>query len=83
VSPTLCQSVTRFTKHCFCHQLNLSSRIAASTIQVRDVATRNIDALVVGLSATPISSPVTGLEWPIGFQELKFPRFHDNGTGWW
>jgi len=29
------------------------------------------------------SSPVTGLEWPRGFQEVKIPRFHDNGTGWW
>ena len=26
-------------------------------------------------------SPVTGLEWPRGFQEVKVPRFHDNGTG--
>jgi len=29
------------------------------------------------------SSPVTGLEWPRGFQEVKVPRFHENGTGWW
>ena len=28
-------------------------------------------------------SPVTGLEWPRGFQEVKVPRFHDNGTGRW
>ena len=28
-------------------------------------------------------SPVTGLEWPRGFQEVKVPRFHDNGTGKW
>ena len=28
-------------------------------------------------------SPVTGLEWPRGFQEVKVPRFHKNGTGWW
>ena len=28
------------------------------------------------------SSPVTGLEWPKGFQEVKALRFHDNGTGW-
>ena len=28
------------------------------------------------------SSPVTGLEWPRGFQEVKVPKFHDNGTGW-
>jgi len=25
-------------------------------------------------------SPVTGLEWPRGFQEVKVPRFHDNGA---
>jgi hypothetical protein len=30
-----------------------------------------------------LSSPVTGLEWPSGFQEVKVPRFHDNGTGCW
>jgi len=29
------------------------------------------------------SSPVTGLEWARGFQEVRVPRFHDNGTGWW
>jgi hypothetical protein len=28
-------------------------------------------------------SPVTGLEWPRGFQEFKVPRFHDKGTGLW
>jgi hypothetical protein len=27
------------------------------------------------------SSPVTGLEWPTGFQEVTVPRFHDSGTG--
>jgi len=30
-----------------------------------------------------IISSVTGLEWPRGFQEVKVPRLHDNGTGWW
>jgi hypothetical protein len=29
-----------------------------------------------------LSSPVRGLEWPRGFQEVKIPRFLDNGTGW-
>jgi hypothetical protein len=29
------------------------------------------------------SSPVTGLEWLSGFQEVKVPRFHDIGRGWW
>jgi len=28
-----------------------------------------------------LSSPVTGLEWLPGFQEVKVPRFHDNDTG--
>jgi hypothetical protein len=28
-------------------------------------------------------STVTGLEWPRRFQEVKVPRFHDNGTEWW
>jgi hypothetical protein len=29
------------------------------------------------------SSPVTGLEWPRGFQQVKVPRFLYNYTGWW
>ena len=29
------------------------------------------------------SSPITGLDRPRGFQEVKVPRFRDNGTGWW
>ena len=29
------------------------------------------------------STPITGLERPRGFQEVKVPGFHDNGTGWW
>jgi hypothetical protein len=36
-----------------------------------------------GLSNIVKSSPVTGLEWARGFQEVKVPRFHDNGTRWW
>jgi len=24
-----------------------------------------------------------GLECPREFYEIKVPRFHDNGTGWW
>jgi hypothetical protein len=30
-----------------------------------------------------LKQSVTGLERPRGFQEVKIPRFHDNGTGWW
>ena len=29
------------------------------------------------------SSPITGLDRPRGLQEVKVPRFRDNGTGWW
>ena len=28
-------------------------------------------------------SPVTGLEWTRGFQEVKVPRLRENGPGWW
>ena len=28
-----------------------------------------------------VKQPVTDLEWPRGFQEVKVPRLHDNGTG--
>jgi len=27
--------------------------------------------------------PITGLDRPRGFQEVKVHRFRDNGTGWW
>jgi hypothetical protein len=30
-----------------------------------------------------LSSPVTGMEWSRGLQEVKIPRFLDNSTGWW
>jgi hypothetical protein len=36
-----------------------------------------------GGKVASLSSPVTGLEWPRGFQVVKVPRFLDNGTGWW
>jgi len=28
-------------------------------------------------------SPITGLEWPRGFQDAKVPKYHDNDTGWY
>ena len=37
----------------------------------------------IGAIQVSYSSPVTGLELPRGFQEVKAPRFHDNGTGCW
>jgi hypothetical protein len=30
-----------------------------------------------------VKQSVTSLECPRGFQEVKLPRFHDDGTGWW
>jgi hypothetical protein len=30
-----------------------------------------------------LNGPVTGLEWPRGFQGVKVPRFLYKGTGWW
>ena len=38
---------------------------------------------IESLAKNSKSSPVTGLEWPRGFQEVKVPRFHENGTEWW
>ena len=29
------------------------------------------------------SNPIAGLDGPRVFQEVKDPRFRDNGTGWW
>jgi len=34
------------------------------------------------MSKVKVSGPVTGLEWPRAFQEVKFPRLYDI-TGWW
>ena len=39
--------------------------------------------VVVVVKSKGKSSPITGPEWPRGFQEVKVPRFRDNGTGWW
>jgi hypothetical protein len=30
-----------------------------------------------------LSGPVTCMDRPRGFQEVKVPRFLNNGTGWW
>jgi len=29
-----------------------------------------------------VKHPVTGLEWPRGFQEVKVPSFHDDTVLW-
>jgi hypothetical protein len=57
----------------------------------RDISVREFGFYIVNIITKRLhifsddpkqSSPVTGLEWPRGFQEVKVPRFHDNGTGW-
>jgi hypothetical protein len=45
---------------------------------IRGILERHLD-----LSERIWYSPVTGLEWPRGFQEVRVPRLHDSGTGWW
>ena len=47
-----------------------------------NVLIKNVKGLALHVDIIS-SSLVTGLEWPRGFQEVKVPRFHDNGTGWW
>jgi hypothetical protein len=44
---------------------------------------RYISVVTLGKKKIKAVSTVTGLEWHRGFQEVKGPRFHDNGTGWW
>ena len=47
-----------------------------------DSSTLLIRSYLITATVELKSSPVIGLEWPRGFQEVKVPRFHDNGTGW-
>jgi aerobic-type carbon monoxide dehydrogenase small subunit (CoxS/CutS family) len=51
--------------------------VVAPTLEVRACA-----VLLLNVKGKAVST-VTGLEWPTGFQEVKVPRFHDNGTRWW
>ena len=41
-----------------------------------------VSVCVYGMYACK-SSPVTGLDRPRWFQEVKVLIFRDNGTGWW
>jgi hypothetical protein len=51
---------------------------------IRCIATtRNTNKCRRYISLQRKSSPVTGLGWPRGFQEIKVPRILDNGTVWW
>jgi hypothetical protein len=44
------------------------------------VSVQNLNQKVIRIES---SSSVAGLEWPKWFQEVKVPRFLDNGRGWW
>jgi hypothetical protein len=39
--------------------------------------------IIIIIIIIKVKQPRWGLEWPGWFQEVKVPRFHDNGTGWW
>ena len=49
----------------------------------RKTGLHNTRGLIQAPKVFFFSSPVTGLEWPRGFREVKVPRFHDNGTWTW
>ena len=36
-----------------------------------------------GVAMLPLKQSHYRPEWPRGFQEVKVPRFRDNGSGWW
>ena len=42
-----------------------------------------IVSAVLKLPVVLLSSPITGLDRPRGFQEINVPKFRDNSTGWW
>jgi hypothetical protein len=56
-----------------------------SQIGIFEIPQSNAEFVYLFSSAAKFikSSPVTVLEWPRRFQEVKVPIFHDNGTGWW
>jgi hypothetical protein len=66
------QHKPRFNEEC--SGFFLYQRKQAKMQRVQDPNQSNVDRY---------SSPVTGLDWPRGFQAVKVPRFHDNGTAWW
>jgi hypothetical protein len=45
------------------------------------ICIRNICMNVMGKKGKAV--PLQAWSLPRGFQEVKFPRLHDNSTGWW
>jgi hypothetical protein len=52
----------------------------ASRIEAQNTVAIPVRKLITYMSTV---LNIAGLDWPRGFQEVKVPRFHDNGTGWW
>ena len=57
----------------------MKTRMLLNRNQLRQVT----PCLTGQLFKTGKISPITGQEWPRGFQEVKVPTFRDNGTGSW
>jgi len=49
---------------------------------IREVKVKNIKIIII-IQIIYFISPLTGPEGPRGFQEIKVPRFRENGPGWW
>jgi hypothetical protein len=62
---------------------SLKSRINATSFGAEVFMWRENTKYICVKKKGKAVSTVTGLQWPTGFQEVKVPRFHDNGTGWW
>ena len=59
-------------------ELTLSDDKRTTAHKINKKATSNYKPVKV---KEKVSSPITGLDRSRGFQEVKFPRFRDNGTG--
>jgi len=45
--------------------------------------TTSIDGTYRIIGKVKVKQSCLDMEWPREFQEVKVPRFHENGTGWW
>jgi len=61
----------------------LNNNLHICLVESQDATTTTTTTTSTNTISNSKSSPITGLDRPRGFQEVKVPRFHDNGTGWW
>jgi hypothetical protein len=66
-----------FTAWCLVNSFTLINSSLFLTFIQRD----NMLASLKEVKGTAV--PLQALEWPRRYQEVKVPRFHVNGTGWW